>query len=234
MDYTSIKKLYESLALKNEFICVASHELKTPLTSLMLQVEMVKRFMDHHGADAISPVKVKSLINRTHQDVLRLSRLVDDMLDISRINSGKFTMNYEYFNLEEFMDDFLDKVAYSQIRKKINAPILVKWDKFRIEQVMLNLLNNAIRYGEDSQIDVEVSVGDNLAFITIRDYGPGIPMEMQKKIFERFERGDISKSEGLGLGLYISQEIIQHHKGKILLDSEIGKGAAFVLQIPLT
>lgn len=232
MEKTTTQQLHDALAMKNEFICVASHELKTPLTALMLQVEMVKKFIETNGADAISPLKVQNIINRTHQDVLRLSRLVDDMLDISRINSGKFSMNYDYFNLEEFMDDFLSRVNHPII-KNINAPVLVKWDKFRIEQVILNLINNAIKYGADSEIELDVKVGGNVAVISVTDHGPGITPEIQKKIFERFERGDTSKSEGLGLGLYICQEIIKHHKGNIILTSELGKGSSFQLQIPL-
>ncbi len=235
MKYFTNKKLQEALAMKHEFICVASHELKTPLTALKLQVEMAKRVMDNHGVDAISPGKVRSIINRTHQDVLRLSRLVDDLLDASRINSGKFTMKYEYFNLEDFMEDFTQRMSHQRIRMTIHAPVMVKWDKFRIEQVIINLLNNAFRYGNGSEVDLDVSTGGNLVFIKVRDYGPGISQECQKKIFARFECGDMDRAtEGLGLGLYISQEIIKHHNGKIVLNSELGKGSTFELQIPIS
>lgn len=219
--------------MKNEFICVASHELKTPLTALMLQVEMAKKFMDVHGIEAISPKKMQSLINRTHQDVLRLSRLVDDMMDVSRIHSGKFSMNYEFFNLESYMEDLRDRITNEKIRWEVHAPILVKWDRFRIEQVLINLISNAERHAKDSDIDVNVSVGGDYVYISVQDYGPGISPEIHDKIFKRFERGQNKSSQGFGIGLHISQEIVKHHRGEIRFESAPGKGTNFMLQIPI-
>lgn len=234
MKRTSEKKLHKELALKNEFICVASHELKTPLTALMLQVEMAKKFIDTHGIEAISPKRMQSLINRTHQDVLRLSRLVDDMMDVSRIHSGKFSMNYEFFNLEDFMEDLKNRISSDKkIMWKVHAPVLVKWDRYRIEQVILNLINNAEKHASASDIDINVGMGGGNVYISVRDYGPGIPREIHEKIFERFERGQENSSEGFGIGLYICNEIIKYHNGKIAIESESGKGANFMFQIPV-
>lgn len=233
MKRTSEKKLHKELAMKNEFICVASHELKTPLTALMLQVEMAKKFMDAHGIEAISPKKIQSLINRTHQDVLRLSRLVDDMMDVSRIHSGKFSMNYEFFNLEDYVEDLRERIQLKRIRWKVNAPVLVKWDRFRIEQVITNLVSNAEKYAEGSDIDINVGVDGTHVYISVQDYGPGISPEIHEKIFERFERGQDRSQQGFGIGLYICHEIVKHHGGKILIESEAGKGANFMLQIPI-
>lgn len=234
MKRTSEKKLHKELAMKNEFICVASHELKTPLTALMLQVEMAKKFMDAHGIEAISPKKMQNLINRTHQDVLRLSRLVDDMMDVSRIHSGKFSMNYEFFNLEDYMEELKNRITSDKIRWKVNAPILVKWDRFRIEQVLVNLISNAERHAKDSDVDINVGIGGTHVYMSVQDYGPGISPEIHEKIFERFERGDEKLSEGFGIGLYICNEIVKRHEGKISIESRSGEGANFMLQIPIS
>lgn len=227
-----------AIAAKNEFISIASHELKTPLTALKLQVEMAKKSLEQN-LTALPPEKMKSIMNRTHQDIARLSRLVDDMLDVSRINTGRFTMNYEFFELGEFFDSLVERTFTNEndrkkISMKINAPELVKWDRIRIEQVMINLLTNALRYGENSPIEVTVTSGGGYAYIEVRDYGPGIPPENQQKIFERYERGNYDrKKDGLGLGLYICSQIVGLHAGKLSLESTPGKGAAFRTKLPL-
>lgn len=231
------KKLEDALATKNEFISIASHELKTPLTALKLQVEMAKRDLDR---EELSPEKFKKIIDRTHKDVLRLSRLVDDMLDVSRINTGKFNMNYEFFNLEDYIEEILNRSISGienlekLIHTNINAPVMVRWDRFRIEQVILNLFTNAIRYGENTDIHLTVTAGGGYAYIRVKDHGPGIPKKDHKKVFERYERVNHDREkDGFGLGLYLCSEIIRNHQGFIKLESSVGQGATFELQIPL-
>ncbi len=232
------EEFISALAAKNEFISIASHELKTPLTALKLQVEMAKKSLEH-DLSSLGPEKMKQIMNRTHQDIERLSRLVDDMLDASRINTGKFTMSFEFFNLDEFFENLLDRFLsgsgdHKNIFVNIVAPELVRWDRFRIEQVVLNLLTNAIRYGDQSRIELNVTTGGGYAYIEVRDFGPGIPFEKQRKIFERYERGTYDrKKDGLGLGLYISSEIVNLHFGNISVTSAPGEGASFKIQLPL-
>lgn len=227
-----------AMAAKNEFISIASHELKTPLTALKLQVEMARKSLEEN-LTGLSPEKMKSIMTRAHQDIARLSRLVDDMLDVSRINTGRFTMNFEFFELGGFFDSLVERTFSNEsdrkkITMKINAPELVKWDKIRIEQVMINLLTNALRYGENSPINVNVTTGGGYAYIEVKDHGPGIPLEKQKKIFERYERGNYDRNkDGLGLGLYICSQIVNLHAGKLTLESTPGKGACFKIQLPL-
>lgn len=236
----SEKKLEDALATKNEFISIASHELKTPLTALRMQVEMAKRTLDLEGPKGLSPEKVKKIIDRTYKDVLRLTRLVEDMLDVSRINTGKFNMTYEFFNLEDFIDDILSRSASGiedfnkLVTIDVTAPVMVRWDKFRIEQVILNLFTNAIRYGENTDIHFTVSAGGGYAYIKVKDHGPGIPKKDHRKIFERYERVNHDREkDGFGLGLYLCSEIIKNHHGLIKLESSLGNGASFELQIPL-
>jgi signal transduction histidine kinase len=223
---------------RNEFLSIASHELKTPLTALKLQIEMAKKVIDREGAESLQPQKIKKIIERTHQDILRITRLVDDMLDVSRIENEKFNIHLEYFHLEEFIEAFLDRIStlkhFHLIEVNINAPVMVRWDRFRIEQVILNLITNAIRYGNSSPIKLTISSGGGFAYIEVKDEGRGISLDRQKKIFERFERGSEDKAvDGLGLGLYISREIMKHHHGEILLESALGKGSTFLLKLPV-
>lgn len=234
------EELKEALETKSEFISIASHELKTPLTALKLQVEMARRSFEKND-ESLSKEKFQQIINRTHGDIERLSRLVDDMLDVSRINHGRFNMHFEFFDLEEFMDECLERASSAiknfrqQVRIKVKAPVMVRWDRFRIEQVVLNILTNAFRYGGDSEVEVSVTAGGGYAYISIKDQGQGISPENQKKIFEKYEKGNHNRTtEGLGLGLYISNEIIKQHGGQIKLQSAPGKGSTFELQLPLS
>jgi signal transduction histidine kinase len=149
-------------------------------------------------------------------------------------------MVYEYFHLEEFIEEFLAR-AYTGpenfeklLTVTINAPVMVKWDRFRIEQVILNLLTNAVRHGNNSAIHLNVTTGGGYMYIKVKDHGPGIPKANHKKIFERYERINHNREkDGFGLGLYLCGEIMKFHQGKISLESNVGEGACFELQIPL-
>lgn len=225
---------------RNEFLSVASHELKMPLTALKLQVQMAKKKIDTEGINSLPPLKVQHLIERANQDLLRLTRLVDDMLDVSRINTGKFSLHFEYFNLNEFLEDFLERYATSHpnfkelVTTKIAAPTLVCWDRYRIEQVLTNLLSNAFRYGNGAPIEIYATHGGGMAYIGIKDFGPGIPVRCQKKIFQRYEKGVFNREcGGLGLGLYIANKIVEGHGGGIHLVSRVRKGSLFEVRLPL-
>jgi PAS domain S-box-containing protein len=224
--------LKAALAQRNEFISTASHELKTPLAALMLQMEMAKR------ASNLTPEKVSKILDNTHRDVLRLKRLVDDMLDVSRIASGKLSMDFEFFHLDDFMEELLERMApafpgFDKVKICLNAPVIVHWDRFRIEQVVMNLLTNAFRYGEDQNISIHTKMAGNRASIVVKDFGMGIAKENLNKIFERFERGSNTReTSGLGLGLYICQEIVNHHQGQIIVQSVVGAGSTFTVELP--
>src|SRR5690606_23277449 len=180
---------------RTEFLSVASHELKMPLTALKLQVQMAKKKIDSEGPSALPPLKVQHLIERANRDLLRLSRLVDDMLDVSRISTGKLSLRHEYFNLNEFLEEFIERFSsahpnfHELVTVKIAAPALVNWDRYRIEQVLTNLLSNAFLYGNGSSIEVYATTGGSMAYIGINDHGPGIPVRLQRKIFQRYENG---------------------------------------------
>lgn len=210
----------------NEFIWIASHELKTPLTALKLQVEMAKKSLDHNTS-GLSQDKLKSIMNRTHHDIGRLTKLVDDMLDVSMINAGTFSMNFEFFELGDFFENLIEKSFINspdrkRISCKFNAPELVKWDRVRIEQAVLNLLTIALQYGGTSPIDLSVHSGGGFAYIEVRDYGPH-----DKRIDQQSEK------EILGLRLYICNQIIKLHDGQLVVRKKTGEGAKYKIQLPL-
>jgi PAS domain S-box-containing protein len=232
----------KSLAERDEFISIASHELKSPLSSLMLQAQMFKRKLQKDPKSMCLEDKVSTLIEFTEKELRRIDRLVNDMLDVSRIRSGKLTITKAKMELCKLVDDVLQKMEDQFNGAKISKPIVVKdspeifgeWDSMRIEQVVVNLLTNAIKYGDGSPITVELSKEKDNALITVSDKGRGIPKDKLDKIFLRFERaGERSDVSGLGLGLFISKQIVENHTGKIWAESDEGQGATFHVLLPL-
>lgn len=243
-DITSEKNkerdLQKALEVKSEFLSIASHELKTPLTGLKLQADLAKRAIDKQGPEALSPVKIKQIIDNFHSDINRLKRLVDDMLDISRINTGKLSMNLEFFNCDEFMEEVVNRLRLNfpqfdeQVKINLNSPVMVYWDRLRIEQVITNLISNAFTHGEGSPIELTTTYHGSSIGIEVADAGPGIPQDIQDRIFERFESSYHRRAKsGLGLGLYISRGIVNGHKGEIKVLSSPGKGTRFLVEIPV-
>jgi len=225
--------------ISSSFISIASHELKTPITGLKLQAEMAKRMIEKLGPEALTPDRVKKIIDNFYNDVDRLKRLVDDILDISRINTGKLSMKFETLNVDEFMTEVIERMSFNfpkfnqLVNVNMSTPVLAQWDPLRIEQVVTNLIANALRYGNNSEINLMTYIDGGQINISVTDNGPGISETNQKKIFERFECDlDNKTSSGLGLGLYIANEIIKSHGGQFELRSTLGKGATFTVRLP--
>lgn len=224
--------------LRNEFITLASHELKTPLTALKLQVQLAKRMMDEKGVESLPPKKVQQMIDRTFSDVMRLSRLIEDITEVS-LQTKKRTYNCGWVLLEEFFEEMIqrnmDSYPYFSdlVKITVDAPVMVYWDQRRIEQAILNVLGNAFKYGKGSSITVNVTAGGGYAYITITDKGLGIEDYNQKRIFEKFERAQGRDITGLGIGLFIAREIVTEHAGEIHLRSSPGVGSEFEFKIPL-
>lgn len=188
----------------------------------------------------MGPEKLKTFIDRSYRDVQKLSRLVEDMFDVSNLAENNMTMNFEYFNLEELLDDILGRATQKMKELKmnlkvgINAPVMVRWDSFRVEQVLFNLLSNAILYGRNSQIEFKASTGGGYVYISVKDMGQGISREKQKDIFNKYDSGSLNREiSGLGLGLYLAKEIIELHGGKITVESALNKGSTFHIQVPV-
>ncbi|MDT3402236.1 PAS domain-containing sensor histidine kinase [Mucilaginibacter terrae] len=217
---------------KDEFLSIASHELKTPLTSLKLYNQLAAK----NG----SPDKKQEFIERSFSHIQRLERLISDLLDVSKINAGK--MNYEIQPFE-FNDMVTELTAIVQstttkhhIKVEINEPATVTGDKHRIEQVLNNYLANAIKYSPNAnEVIICSKVVANNIVVSVQDHGIGISKDDLTKLFDRYYRADNAamKFEGLGLGLYISAEVLKRHNGSLWIESEPGKGSIFYFILPL-
>lgn len=226
-----------ALQLREEFISLASHELRTPLTSLKLQTQMAQRKLDQ--PEGLETSAVARLIRTYDAQLERLIRIIGDMLDISRIRSGKLDLERSPLELGELVRGVVERTLESGERRaevSLSAPEPVRghWDPFRIEQVVLNLLTNALKYGEGKPVDIRVTTRNGSAVVSIRDRGIGIPPDSHQRIFERFERAVAPRSfAGLGLGLYICRQIVEAHGGKISVESAPGEGSVFTVTLPL-
>lgn len=239
MDITEKKEsedmLHEALFYRDEFLSIASHELKTPLTSLKLQSQMFKRHLERKTGEAYSPERIKRFMLEADNQVTRLTRLVDDMLDISRIRTGRLSISTEEVEISSVIKEVIERMRPSFPKLEIGDfdSGVIRCDRLRIEQVMTNILNNALRYGKGLPVRVDLrSVGGSVK-ISVTDQGIGIPTDQKEKIFTRFQRAvPANEISGLGLGLYISRQIVEAHRGKIWVDSELEKGSCFTVEIP--
>lgn len=231
-------KTATALRARDEFLSIASHELKTPLTTLRLQVDLQKRKTSKGLEDYAA--RFDTFLKLTDNQVSRLSRLVDDMLDVSRIRTGRFTLEWEQIDLCDLVSDVIlrlsdqfEKSSYELPRLERCANSVGRWDRMRLEQVVTNLLTNAIKYGNHKPIAVKVESNNDHVTLLVKDQGIGISQEDQKKIFDQFERAvnayDIS---GLGLGLYITKQIVQSFHGEISVESTVGEGSTFRVKLP--
>lgn len=225
-------QLKELNAKKDEFIALASHELKTPLTSIAGYLQILSQ--------RITDEKNIMFVKKTQQQVSKLSALVSDLLDVSKIEAGKLNFALDNFNIREVVDDVVDLITHSNNRYEIVlktsvSELFIKGDAHRIEQVIINLLTNAIRYAPDSKrIEVYLIDETNGIKIGVKDFGKGIPQDKLNDIFSRFYRVDESdnKASGLGIGLYLCYEIVNRHHGKIWAESTPNVGSTFWFTLP--
>jgi signal transduction histidine kinase len=233
------KFLKEQVLARDEFLAMASHELKTPITPLNLQLESFLKMVRAGTINQVDNARLERMLETAHTQVERLSNTIDKLLDVSRFTSGKVEMNFEPVNVSELVKK---TVASFDIQlKKLGCSytidagdnIVAECDHFRIQQVLINILTNAMKYGPGQPIHILLASEKNKVILKIKDHGVGISREDHVRIFRRFERGVSSKNYGgLGLGLYISSEIVKHHQGSIFIESSLGNGASFIAQIP--
>ncbi len=221
-------ELQRAVHARDEFLGIASHELKTPLTSLRLQTQMAQR--------GIQPLHPDKLIKQMD----RLLRLIEDMLDISRIDAGKLQLERGDVDLAALASDVVDRfqpqlaAAGCAVVRDLVAGVCGQWDAYRLDQVITNLITNAMKYAPGRPIEVKVARRGELATLTVRDHGRGIGGGDRERIFRRFERATSARNvSGLGLGLFISRQIVEAHGGRIALDDADGGGAAVLVELPL-
>ncbi|HEX4926075.1 MAG TPA: ATP-binding protein, partial [Bdellovibrionales bacterium] len=232
--------LADAVRARDEFISIASHELKTPLTSLQLQSQIAERQYKRGNMEYFTPDQIMGFVGMTKRQVSQLARLIEDMLDVSRMSLGRLMIERTEFDLHELLLETAEKLApqFAEARTPLTVetqePVVGTWDRFRLEQVIVNLLTNASKYGEGKPIRIACSRFAERATITVRDQGLGIAPEHLSKIFDRFERAVTSRGiSGLGLGLYITKHIVESHGGTISVESELGKGSTFTVELPL-
>lgn len=226
----------EATKIRDEFISIASHELKTPLTSLKLQTQMTKKQISNLAV--FTPERMQKQLDYTINQIDRLNKLVDDMLDISRINTGKLKLQRSNLNLSTLVEEIIERFmpqfesVNCPIEKFLTPQVIGHWDSYKLEQVLNNLFSNAIRYSPGKTIHIGLIQINGKAILNVKDEGMGISPANIERIFERFERASATAS-GLGLGLYITRQIVELHKGEIKVESEVGKGANFIIELPL-
>ena len=227
-------ELQEVVKKKDEFISIASHELKTPLTTIKAYVQLLDRSI---GAD--DPARM--YVGRTLLQVQKLDSLIVDLLDLSKIESGKLKFNKKPFGFEATLADAVEMIRQTYpdytFRRKGTADVEVFGDETRLEQVIINYLTNAVKYSPD-QKEVQIEAGvqpDGQVYVRVKDYGIGISKEHQQHIFSKFYRVEeaANRFQGLGIGLYICAEIIRRHEGVYGVESEPGQGATFYFSVPV-
>jgi two-component system OmpR family sensor kinase len=244
VDVTRTKNAEEvaqaAVKLRDDFLSIASHELKTPLTPLRLQIQLLKRNLERDPSLTNIMTRCYKSIESSEKQVDRLAKLVDELLDVSRINAGQMQIEREEFDLREMVREnllrFKNEISDAGCELDVHLPYEVKgyWDPLRIEQVFVNVLTNAIKYGRGKPIRISLETNSDRVILKVIDRGIGIGKVDCDRIFNRFERA-VSPSEygGLGLGLFIVTQILEAHEGKILLKSEVGSGSEFSIELPL-
>jgi signal transduction histidine kinase len=235
------EELQRSLRMRDDFMSLVAHELRTPLNTLFLETQMRSLQLKRGNLPAFDPDQMGNMIKRDERQIKAMIRLIDDMLDVSRMKSGTLSIRPGKVELMGLLERVLNDLslqataAGSTLQLAAHAPVEGWWDEFRIEQVIVNLLTNALRYGGGGAVEVSVhQIGCNVR-IDVRDHGKGIAPDFLDRIFEPYERGAKSgEPKGLGLGLYISRQLATSHKGELTVQSTQGEGATFSLLLPCT
>jgi len=218
---------------KDEFMSIASHELKTPLASMKAYIQLLDRTLEKDE-------RIKGYLDRTLAQINKLNSLIVDLLDTSRIENGRLKFNESLFNFNKLLKESVEMISQIYPDHKIlvsgESNVMVKGDEARLEQVMLNYMTNAIKYSPDiRELELHSAVKNNFLIVSVKDFGIGIPQENQADVFRKFYRveGTAQRFQGLGVGLYICSEIIKRHHGKCWLESEAGKGSTFYFSLPI-
>ncbi len=231
LDITQFKRLQQQ---KDDFISIASHELKTPITSLKASLQLLDKLKDKPA----SPVLPK-LIEQSNRSMQKISMLVEDLLNVSRSNESYIKLNKTTFNISELLNNCCNHVRVAgkyTLTIQGDKKLRLHADEHAVDQVIVNLVNNAVKYAPDSLvIFLIIEQEDDKVKISVKDKGPGIPADKIPRLFERYYQAEPSgfKNSGLGLGLYISSEIIRRHGGEMGVDSVVGEGSTFWFRLPM-
>lgn len=233
---TDIEDQKKAMEKKDEFISMASHELKTPVTSLKAFTQIMMMTFEGEGNTMAS-----SMLSKMDKQINKLTSLIADLLDASKANSGQLNFQNEEFDFNELIKEVTDEVQRTSVTHKIELNLIrsetISGDRNRIAQVIMNLLSNAIKYSPNSDsVAIKTEIKKDIIKLCVQDFGIGIPASQQSKLFTRFFRVANDKPNtypGLGLGLFISNEIIKRHSGTIEFVSDEGKGSIFCVSLPM-
>ena len=223
----------EAVRLRDEFLSIAAHELRTPLSALQLQLQgLLER---PEGIES----RIRAKLERACRSGDRMVTLVDALLDVSRITTGSFNLNPSRFDLAVAVKDVVERFREHAVRAGSTVTVRAepglegRWDRLRIEQVVTNLLTNALKYAAGTPVEIDLSGTEQDVIISVADEGPGIPESEKERIFLRFERAAPMRNfGGLGLGLYVARQITEAHGGEISLASDRPRGAQFLIRLP--
>lgn len=233
-------ELQRAVNMRDDFMSLIAHELRNPLNSVYLQAQLRRKMLA--GTKPPDPQAMLKMVERDERQIRSMVRLLDDMLDVSRARTGNLAIVPAPFDLAASARAVVEAIQAqaegSGVALTLSAPqaLPMVGDEFRIEQVITNLLTNALRYGQGKPVAVTVGTRENEseAFVSVRDQGMGIAQADQERIFEQFERTEgVTQIAGLGLGLYIARQIVQAHQGRLEVRSAPGDGAEFILSLPL-
>ena len=233
-------ELKRALQMRDEFMAMVVHELRTPLSVLAMEVRIRQHQLAADNVAYFAAENLARMFERDQRQVRSLTRLIDDMLDVSQIQHGKLSIRRAACDLAALLGRVVAEARAQGGGVPITlegagAPVIGDWDEFRLEQVVVNLLTNALRYGGGKPISVTLAQGRGGATLRVRDQGVGIAAEDCPRVFEQFVRvGDRQRAQGLGLGLYITRQLVEAHGGTIAVDSTPGQGAAFTVTLPAT
>ena len=233
-------QLQRAVSMRDDFMSMIAHELRNPLNSVYLQAQLRRKMLAMPSPP--NQQTMQKMVERDERQIQSMVRLLDDMLEVSRARTGKLAVVPVPYDLAAsaaaVVDAIQEQASNSGIALTLAAPATLPMvgDEFRIEQVITNLLTNALRYGQGKPVTVTVGVREQVreAFVSVRDQGMGVKPEDQERIFEQFERTESSAQiSGLGLGLYIARQIALAHQGRLEVRSAPGDGAEFILSLPL-
>ncbi len=225
-----------AVRLRDEFLSIASHELRTPLSALELQAQSVQVQL---GKEPVDLPRIKGKATVMQRQVERLSRLINQMLDVSRIQAGRLELDREEVDLAELVREVAARFAgeleraSSELDLRLQDGVVGRWDRLRLDQIVTNLLHNAIKYGQGRPIQISLQIEAASATLTVEDHGIGISPADHPRIFQRFERAVSARQYGgMGVGLFIVAQILEAHEGTIQVKSEVGEGATFEVRLP--
>jgi signal transduction histidine kinase len=232
------QELERAVKMRDDFMSIVAHELRTPLNTLFLESQLRCMQLGRGNMAAFGAPQLEAMFARDDRQIRNMVRLIEDMLDASRIRSGTLSVRPVATELslllQRVIDDLAQQAAAVGSTITLHAPQPVEgcWDAFRIEQIVVNLLTNALRYGGGKPVEVSLRPTVDGAHIEVRDHGIGISPEDQQRIFHQFERAGGGSADGLGLGLFITQQLVEAHGGRIAVASEPGHGSVFSVDLP--